>query len=139
VQRRHGRRLEPPFRATPTLSELAPSTASPPSSSLPKESVETALNRRHHRRFSPENCELPPPNTPPSVPLRPNRAHRRPPGELLDRLDLFPLGLSRRSAVPGHPSPAPGSRSAWAVAQPPWPGWPVLWPQGPLASLCGSF
>jgi hypothetical protein len=26
--------------------------------------------------------------------------------------------LSRRSVIPGRPSPVPGSRSAWAVAQP---------------------
>jgi hypothetical protein len=107
---------------------------------LPKESVRTALNRRHHRRFSPENCEPPPPNTPPSVLLRPNRHRRRPQGEALVRLDPSPSFPSRRSTLPGRPSPVSGSWSSWAMPQPTRPAWSAYeWASGPSSQCLGSL
>jgi hypothetical protein len=92
---------------------------------LPKESDGTAPNRRHHRRFSPENCEPPPPNTPPSMLLRPNCHRQRPSGEPRVQGDPSPSFPARRSAALGRPLPAPGSWSSWATPQPTRPAWPA--------------
>jgi hypothetical protein len=124
----HGCRLSPPLGASPASSELAPSTASPPSSSSPKESVGTA---RNHRRLPPFPCRNRPRhrrNTPPSILLRPSRPHRRPPGEVPVLLDPSPSFSPRRSAVPV----ATGGSPAMAVACPGhWPAWPAMWAMGP--------
>jgi hypothetical protein len=101
------------------------------------------LNRRHHRCFSPENCEPPPQNTLPSILLRPNRHRRRPQGEALVRLDPFPSFPSHRSSLPGRPSPVSGSRSGWPMPSRPdqrgQRGLPVSGPRDPPVSALGHF
>jgi hypothetical protein len=105
------RRRSAPPPAPPTSPESSPM----PSSSLPyEESSQVTRNRWRRRRF-PRRFRGPPlPNSLPAILLRPNRAHRRPPGELLVLVDPSPaLPRARRVAVIGV--------------------WAAYWPSGQLA------
>jgi hypothetical protein len=121
---RHGRHLLPPLGTSPTPSEHSLRSPAPPSSSPSAESGRGGQNCRRHRRFPAGQPSLPPPNSPPSVLLRPNRSRRRPPGEGPVLLDPLPSLFPRRSAA-----------SMLPCRSPPWPGLP--WPLRQRGLACG--
>jgi hypothetical protein len=116
------RRLAPPFRTPPCSSEVLRRSASPSSISPPKELSRRARSRRHRRGFLAGPELVAAHNSSPPPLLRASRPHRNNQGEPPVRQDPFSLLLPRHSARHGRPPAVPGSRSAWAVAQPTWPG-----------------
>jgi hypothetical protein len=128
------RRSPSPFRASPASAGMPKSSASPPVASLPKESSPRASSRGRRRHFPRRYPSSAASNSPPTALLRPSRHHPRAPGEALILVDPSPLRFSRRSAVPGRPSPVTGSRSGWALPQPTRLAWPPTWSLGPLWS-----
>jgi hypothetical protein len=105
-------RLATLFRTPPCSSEKLRRSPTPPSSSSPEESSRSA---RNHRGFLAGPELVAAQNSSPPALLRTSRPRRSVPGELLVRPGPSPLCPSRRIAVPGRPSPVPGSRSGWAT------------------------
>jgi hypothetical protein len=105
---------------------------SPSSTSPFKELTRGASNRRHRRGYLTGNELLHRRNSSTLAILWPRRPPRRVLGELLVRPPPFPLFLPRWSARHGWPPAVPGSRSAWAVAQPTRPGWLAYVAAGPF-------
>jgi hypothetical protein len=132
------RRLAPPLDATPCSSEVLRRSPSPSSASPPKQSSRGGRSSRRHRCFLARNRAASPPNSPPPARLRLSQHHQRVPGELPVLLDPSPFLFPRRSARHGWPPAVPGSRSAWAVAQPTWPGWPAYVARAPLSASVGQ-
>jgi hypothetical protein len=124
---RHGRRLPPPFCASPSFPGVPCRSASPPSSSPTMESARGGQNRRRHSPF-PRRC----PRSPPPIRRAPATSDSAGPAGVLrvSLLPVFPCSPSfpgRRRAPPaGEPSPAvrvwPGQRPG--LASPVWPTWP---------------
>jgi hypothetical protein len=127
----HGRRLAPPFRASPCSSEVLRRSPPPSSTSPFKESSRGGQNRRHHCGYLAGNELLRRRNSSTSAILRPRRPPRWVPGELLVLLDPSPFRLPRHSSVPGRPSPVTGSRSGWATPLPTRPVCPAYVASGP--------
>jgi hypothetical protein len=108
-------------------------SASPSSISPPKELQPLAWNHRRRRRFLARNRPSLPPNSSSPAILRRGRPPRRFPGELPVRPPPSLLLFPRRSHRHGRPPAVPGSRSAGQRPRPTWPGWPTMWPSGPLS------
>jgi hypothetical protein len=102
--RRHCCRPAPPLDASPDEAEVPKSSAAPPVVSPSKELARDALRHRRHRRYPRRHRAPPPPDSSPSVLLRPNRHHRSTQGELLPRLPLLPI-------LPWPPTRASGRRA----------------------------
>jgi hypothetical protein len=99
-----GRRLSLPLGVSPAFSELAPSSASPPSSSPSTESARGHRGSRHGRRF-PRRFRPTPPQIPHRRPLlRSSRPRRHAQGETPVHQDPSALFPPRPSAAPARPA-----------------------------------
>jgi hypothetical protein len=128
----------PPLDAAPSCPDVLRRSASSFSTSSFKESSRGGRNRPHRRGYLAGNELLRHRNSSSPAILRPSQPHRRVPGELLVRPPPFPLLLPRRSRRHGRPPEMPGSRSAWAVAQPTRLAWPAYVARAPSVSFSGS-
>jgi hypothetical protein len=102
----------------PLLPDMLRRCAAPLAASPSKELARSTSNRRRSRGYLTGNWAPPPLIPLPPALLWPRCPPRWTQGEPPVLLDPSPLRLPRHSAIPGRPSPVPGSWLAWAVAKP---------------------